>query len=171
MKKTQIPTAPEGNKTVNPFIVTKDASQCMQFLKDVFNATENNEALAYDIDGLIIHSELKIGDSIVMVADRKKDWPFTPSLLQVYVDDIVSTLKEAEKKGARVVTKPTDFYGMVLARFVDPWDNVWWLWQYHPTKKGDWEDEPDGDSVSSEPSEEAQYIRNSLIETMQKLGK
>ena len=172
------PTAPEGYNTVNPFIITTDAAGMIDFLAKVFGAREVPEARTLDTDGLILHSELKIGDSVVMVADRKPDWPFTPSLLQVYVDDLPAILDQAQGLGGSVVTDPTDLYGTMFARVLDPWRNLWWIWQHGAAPS--WE--PDGveaglasqeDSEEgwSQDSPELTYIHGTLLKTMRELGR
>lgn len=164
--------APKGYNTLNPFIITKDALKLIDFLEEVFGAEEVKEAHTPDTDGLLLHSELKIGDSTVMVADTKEGWPFTPSLLQVYVEDVEKTLKRAEELGAKVVTKPTDFYGDTLSRFQDPWGNLWWVYQHG--EEVNWEESAttgDGAAWSVEPSKELNYIHDTLLEAMKHLGK
>ena len=162
---------PEGYNTINPFIITKDAIKFIEFLEKVFGAKEIREARTMDTDGLLLHSEFKIGDSTVMVADTKEGWPFTPSLLQVYVDDVEKTLQRAEELRAKIVTKPTDFYGEIFSRFVDPWDNLWWVYQH----KGEinWEENTntDNDASWATESSELNYIHDTLLETMKRLGK
>jgi PhnB protein len=170
MTKRPLPPLPEGYNTINPFIVTRDALKTIEFLKTVFGATEDMAAHTIDTDGLLIHAELIIGNSRVLLADTKPGWPFTPSLLQVYVGDIEATLKRAEELGAKIVTKPTDFYGFNFSRFVDPWDNLWWVYQHNPQSGASWE-EGTSTSESWEPTEEMLYIYDTLLETMRNLGK
>ena len=169
--------APEGYNTVNPFIITKDAPKLIEFLKKVFGAVETPEAHTLDSDGLLLHSELRIGDSVVMVADRKPDWPFTPSLLQVYVEDAQRTLTGAESLGATIVTKPTDFYGEVLSRFQDPWGNLWWVFQRSEEQQSDegadsgsW-DESAAEASWDSQSNELTYIHDTLLDAMSRLAK
>lgn len=165
---------PVGYNTVNPFIITKDPLKLIEFLEKVFDAKEEASAHTVDTDGLLLHSELKIGDSTVMVAERKPDWPLTPSLLQVYVDDIHKALETAEKLGARIVTKPTDFYGELLSRFEDPSGNLWWVYQHDQEQAWDVSaDDPGADEASwdVEPSKELVYIHGTLLEGMKQLGK
>lgn len=173
MKENIIPPAPQGYHTINSFIITQEASKFILFLEKVFGAKEMKEAHTLDADGLILHSELVIGDSIVMVADRKPGWPFTPSLLRVYVADIHHTLKLAKSHGAEIVTKPTDFYGDTLSRFKDPWGNLWWVYEHG--EEVNWEaseatgaDEADW---SADPSEQLTYIHDTLVEAMKHLAK
>ncbi|KUM35271.1 glyoxalase [Arthrobacter sp. EpRS71] len=175
-----IPQAPEGYNTVNSFIITEDAPGMISFLTTVFRAQAIPEAHTLDDDGLILHSELKVGDSTVMVAERKPDWPFTPSLLQVYVDDLDATLASAIGLGATVVTAPTDFFGDRLSRVVDPWSNLWWIYQ-HSGEAPEWVDSatdwgdvsPDNEDASwaAEASPELVYIHDTLLTTMKGLGR
>ena len=162
---------PEGYNTINPFIITKEASKILEFLKKVFGAKEVKEAFTMDTDGLLLHAELRIGDSTVMIADTKEDWPFTPSLLQIYVEDVADTLQRAEALGARIVTKPTAFYGDIFSRFVDPWNNLWWVYQHN--EEVDWEEAPaeEEDATWVTESRELTYIHETLLETMKRLGK
>lgn len=168
MKNSTIPTAPEGYRTVMPFIITRGAEQLIEFLKEVFGAVEIKDAFTRDTDGLVLHSELKIGDSVIAVADTKERWPFTPSFLQVYVADAQATLSRAEKLKAKIVTKPTDFFGVKLARFQDPWQNLWWIYEYAGEISWD-SDGGDDESWSSEPSKELEYIHATLVEAMNDL--
>jgi uncharacterized glyoxalase superfamily protein PhnB len=125
--RTLVP-APEGYHTVNPWIIPKGAAKLIAFLETVFEAKESEEARVLDTDGLIIHSEVRIGDSVVMIFDSKDDWPPTPAFLQMYVSDAATVLQRAEKAGSEIITELTDaWYGEKLARFRDPWGNLWWV--------------------------------------------
>jgi uncharacterized glyoxalase superfamily protein PhnB len=84
-----------------------DAPNFIEFIEKVFGAKEVTEAYTMDTDGLLLHSEFTIGGSRVIVADTKEGWPFIPSLLQIYVEDVEETLQRAEELGARIVTRPT----------------------------------------------------------------
>ena len=100
----------------------------------MLGARETLAAHTLDADGLLIHAELRIGDSTVMLCDAKPYWSFTPALLQVYVRDAAAVIERARANAAEVITEPTDFHGQQrLARFQDPWHNIWWLFEYGPT--------------------------------------
>jgi PhnB protein len=76
--------------------------------------------------GLLIHAEVRIGDSTIMLCDAKPHWAFTPALLQVYGRDVAAVVDRATACGADMVTEPTDFHGRQrLARFQDSWHRVW----------------------------------------------
>jgi PhnB protein len=120
--------APEGYHTINPWIIPKGATDLIAFLERVYGAVEVAEARIPDADGLLIHAEVRIGDTTLMLFDSKPDWPATPSFLQVYVDDVEPVLARAQAAGAEVVTRLSEFvYGERIARLRDPWGNVWWL--------------------------------------------
>ena len=166
-----IPKLPDGYNTVNPFVITKDAPAYIEFVKEVFGAKEDPAAHTMDTDGLLLHAELTIGNSRIMVADTKPSWPTTPSLLQVYVDDVEVTLARAKKEGAAVVTEPTDFYGDIFSRFIDPWNNLWWVYQHIPQPQSEVQWDGASGETSWEPSKEMQYIHDTLLEAMERLNK
>ncbi|WP_191299989.1 VOC family protein [Lentzea cavernae] len=161
---------PEGRNTVNGFVITDHAADLIEFLQHVFDAVEDPEARAPDYaagDGSLIHAEVRIGNSLLMVADRKADWPFTPAFTQVYVSDPVAVLTRASERGATVITDVSPFYGGYdIARFRDPWQNLWWL--FAPAKAGhlaeNW-DEGDGDWENAEPNP----VYTTLVEAMRTL--
>lgn len=84
---------PEGHHTVNPWIIPKGAAEFILFLEKVFEAKEKKEARTLDDDGLLIHAEVEIGDSVIGIFDSKDDWPPTPSFLQVYVENAEGRFK------------------------------------------------------------------------------
>jgi PhnB protein len=91
---------PDGYHTVNPLVIPKGASDFILFVEKAFLAEEVNEARTQDNDGLLIHAEVKIGDSVVMIFDSKEDWLPTPAFLQVYVTDAEATLGRTKSEGA-----------------------------------------------------------------------
>lgn len=156
---------PTGYNTVNPFVFAEDATALGGFLQRVFHAVETADARTIDRDGLVLHSEYRIGDSVVMIVDRKPGWPWMPATLQVYVDDLGGTLQQAEAEGGRVVTRPTPFFGAQFSRLVDPWSNVWWLYQQDADWTGDeeWETEDPADA-GWESTPELDYIHDTIVE-------
>lgn len=161
---------PEGYNTVNPFIITDNSRALTQFIVDVFGGEESPDALTYDGDGLVLHSEVRVGNSTIMLADRKPAWRFTPAFLQVYVDDAETVLRRAEERGATVVTRPTEYIGVVFSRFQDPWRNLWWV--YQQLENYDWEAAFGDDGEEAwQPTPEATYIHTTLVEAMNDLAK
>lgn len=123
--------AVEGYNTVNFFILVKGgAAKFIGFVEKVFGGEENQRARTPDKDGTLIHAEIRVGNAMLLVADSKPDWPFTPAFPQVYVQDVQAALDRARQAGARVVTEVSEFYhGLKLARFQDEWGNIWWLFE------------------------------------------
>ncbi len=127
---------PPGYGSVNPFVAVRGsggAPAFIRFAQEVFGARETIAAHTVDADELLIHAEVRIGSSTVMLCDAKPHWSFTPALLQVYVSDADAVVERARASGATVITEPTDFHGgQRLARFLDPFHNIWWLFEYGP---------------------------------------
>lgn len=169
-----IPAAPEGYATVNPFIITKDSEELTRFIVEVFGGTERPEVRTVDEDGLLLQGEVVVGTTTLMLAERKPGWPFTPSLLQIYVDDVDATLERALARGARLITRPTDFFGTQFARIQDPSANIWWVWQHGEFV---WDQDGDDGAWSGDaPAEdwgaispELAYIHDTLLEAMSTL--
>ncbi|MEU6792606.1 VOC family protein [Nonomuraea wenchangensis] len=165
MEMTKQDPEPPGENTVNGFVVVDGAAPFIDFLVAVFDATEREEARTPDFyagDGTLIHAEVKIGNSLLMVADRKAGWPFTPALTQVYVADPEETMRRAVERGATVVTPVSPFYGGYgIARFLDPWHNLWWLF-FRAAETSPAAEEGSSWEKSAEPS----AVYTTLLETM-----
>lgn len=176
-----LPPTPAGFSTINPFIITRDVDGLIGFLTDVFDGVDHPQARTMDDDGLLLHAELQVGGTTIMFGERKPGWPFTPSLLQVYVEDVEATLKRAEERGAEVITRPTDFYGDVFSRFLDPWRNLWWVYSTPaPSADADpaegaaeasWDAGEDGDWEGEDwqPTPELTYIHDTLLGVLPRL--
>ncbi|MBO3663614.1 VOC family protein [Microbacterium stercoris] len=162
---------PDGTAVIAPFVFADRADDLIDFVVHVFDARDVPEARTRDDDGLILHSELIIGDSMLTIADRKPHWPFTPAFLRVYVDDAAEVLARAQARGARVVTEPTDFFGDVFSRFQDPWGNLWWVYVHHPAQADDWQQSdaahaPADAEWTTFATPELGYIHSTLVEAM-----
>jgi uncharacterized glyoxalase superfamily protein PhnB len=75
------------------------------------------------------HAEARIGSAVVMTFDSHPDWPFTPSFLSVYVDDVDQVMARAVDHGGTVVTEvlSSGVTGDRGGRLRDPVGNVWWV--------------------------------------------
>lgn len=158
---------PKGHNTVNGFIVVDGASPFIDYLKAVFGATEATAVRTPDRDGSLIHAEVRIGNATIMIGDRKGDWPIAHGLTQVYVTDAKGILDKAVAHGGTVVTRVSPFYnGLNIARFVDPWRNMWWLFQ--PVIG----DKPKSDQKGnvSWHKDEPSYVYTSLMDAMRDLA-
>jgi PhnB protein len=95
---------PQGYSTVSPYLIVKGAAGTMEFLKTVFGAVELRRFA--DEKGGIIHGEVRIGDSVVMIADGNEAWPPIGAHVHVYVEDVDATYRRALEAGAEPVQEP-----------------------------------------------------------------
>jgi PhnB protein len=122
----EIRPAPEGYHTVTPWIISRDAAQLLDFVREAFGAEEI--ARIHNEDGTIGHAEFRIGDSVVMAFDAKEEWPDTPSFIRLYVEDGDAVYRRALEAVATSVTEMTDlFFGDRVGRVRDPQGNLWWI--------------------------------------------
>ena len=110
-------STPDGWHSVTPRLVVRDPALLVRFLKSTFDADGEYAAKA--------PSQMKIGDSIVMVsAVGARD--ANPSFLYVYVDDVDATYRRALQAGAASIEEPQDVpYGDRRAMVKDPCGNDW----------------------------------------------
>jgi PhnB protein len=128
--KTKNP--PQGYNSLTPYLIVKGAAAAIDFYKTAFNAVEIMRMP--QPDGRIGHAELRIGDSVLMLADEFPEAEaISPSTLggttfglMIYVDDADSMFNKAVSMGA-VVKKPMvdQFYGDRNGTLQDPWGHKW----------------------------------------------
>lgn len=117
---------PEGYSTVTPYLVVPDVAALIDFMQRAFGATENSRHAAPD--GRIMHAEVEIGDSKVMLGEASPEWKPMPSCLHLYVEDTDAVHADAMKAGGRSLREPTDqFYGDRMAGVEDVAGNQWWI--------------------------------------------
>jgi PhnB protein len=96
---------PEGYNSVCPYFIVRDTEKWIELLKEVFDAKlliryENNE-------GVLLHGELALGDSIIMLSGGSKDYPPHQLMVHVYVPDTIQTFKKAVQAGCQPLQKPS----------------------------------------------------------------
>ena len=117
---------PEGYHSVTPYLVAKGADTLLDFVKKAFGADETVRMPGPG--GSIGHAEVRIGDSVVMLADASEESPATRSVLHLYVEDSDATYGRALEAGGESLREPTDqFYGDRMAGVRDPVGNSWWI--------------------------------------------
>lgn len=117
---------PEGYHTVTPYLLTSDAKALIQFMSQAFDAKEKSR---HDTpDGKVMHAEMVIGDSIVMVAEATEKWTPVAAMLYLYVEDVDSVYSKAIAAGGKSLREPTnEFYGDRSAGVEDAHGNQWWM--------------------------------------------
>jgi uncharacterized glyoxalase superfamily protein PhnB len=120
------PHKPSGYSTVSPYLIVDGASGTIDFLARVFGAVELRRFP--DESGRVMHAEVRIDDTVLMLADCTDDWPAVPSYVHVYVEDVDATYRLALEAGAASVQEPVkkedeDKRGGVK----DPGGTTWWI--------------------------------------------
>ncbi|MDF1815037.1 MAG: VOC family protein, partial [Verrucomicrobiales bacterium] len=106
----EIKNPPPGQNNVSPYLVVKNASGLLDFIKEVFNGEEG--VVMRGPDNIIMHGEARVGESVIMLADACERVTVQPARLHVYVPDVDATYKRALAAGATSENEPADqFYG------------------------------------------------------------
>lgn len=124
---------PPGYHTVTPYLILDDAEAALAFYKAAFNAEEIMRMPSPD-GSKIMHAEIKIGDSFLMVADEfpemgmvsPKTLGGNASFLHLYMDGVDERFAQALKAGAEEVRPVVDqFYGDRSGTLKDPIGYLW----------------------------------------------
>jgi PhnB protein len=134
MTTTKTHYIPAGYHTLTSYLIVKGAAKAIDWYKDVFGATEIMRMPAPG--GRIGHAELKVGDSVLMVADEDQSMGYTapqagsrsPVGILIYLEDVDSVYKKAKASGATIEQELTDkFYGDRSAGIADPFGHRWYI--------------------------------------------
>lgn len=117
---------PEGCHSITPYLTVSEAGRLVHFLKQAFDGIERARILRPD--GTVLHAQVRIGDSLLMISEPQGQWKPRPSMLYLYVADVDATYKRAIRAGAQSVIEPIDmFYGDRAACVKDVAENDWWI--------------------------------------------
>lgn len=117
---------PEGYHSLTPYLTVHDAKAAIEFYRDAFGA---EELMRMEDDGKIVHAEIRIGDSPLMLADEFPDWGNTgpktlggtASGIMFYVDNVDAVFDRAVAAGATARMPVEDqFYGDRSGQIEDP---------------------------------------------------
>jgi PhnB protein len=123
---------PDGYHTLTPFLTVRDAVRAIEFYKAAFGAEERGVMKAPD--GKVMHAELKIGDSIIMLSDEFPEFGSSspqaiggsPIGLHIYLDNVDAAFDRAVKAGAQVEMPVMDqFWGDRYGKLKDPFGHKW----------------------------------------------
>ena len=127
---------PDGFHAVTPHLVVREAAKAIEFYKKAFGAEEIARMPGPD-GKFVMHAELRIGDSIVMLGDefpQMQRWVSPQQLkgtsiaLHLYVKDVDQAFKRAVAAGATVSMPVMDaFWGDRYGRVTDPFGHEWSL--------------------------------------------
>lgn len=123
---------PEGYNSVTPYLIIRGAAKALDYYKQVFGARVMVRMDAGE--GKVAHAEIKVGDSVVMLADEQPEMGFvapesiggSPVCLMLYVPDVDTVFERAIAAGAKQL-RPLEnqFYGDRNGTLTDPFGHVW----------------------------------------------
>ncbi len=116
---------PEGYPTVAPYLIVDDAPRIITFLEDAFGGTLVRRA---EDEGRVMHAEVRVGDSIVMMGSASEEWPALRAMIHLYLPDVDAVYRRALEAGGTVVREPETMpYGDRSGGVMDPAGNQWWI--------------------------------------------
>ncbi len=125
-KARRVQPIPAGYRTVTPYLVVTGVAKLLDFLKAAFNGKEKFRSAMPD--GTIMHAELKLGDSMVMMGEARPDQPPLNCSIYLYVKDVDKVHAQAVKAGGISIMDPADqFYGDRNGGIKDPCGNQWYI--------------------------------------------
>jgi PhnB protein len=133
----KVKAIPDGYHVVTPYLTVRDAAQAIDFYKKAFGA---EQTVRMDSpDGKVMHAEIRIGDSVVMLGDENPQMGSnspqtlggTTAGLMIYSENIDQAFDRAIKAGAKAISPPADmFWGDRYGQLVDPFGHKWSLGQH-----------------------------------------
>jgi PhnB protein len=122
-KAKRVAPVPRGYRTVTATMNQNDSAATINFCKKAFGAKLRSKMPGPG--GKIMHAELEIGDSVVMLSDAMQE-PARVASMWLYVDSVDKTMAKAVKAGGKVLMPVTDmFWGDRHGRIADPQGNLW----------------------------------------------
>jgi uncharacterized glyoxalase superfamily protein PhnB len=125
---------PAGMHSITPYLVTKDAPAAIEFYQRAFGAEELARIPMQD--GRLLHASIKIGDSVLMLAEEFPEWGGkgpktlggTPVSIHLYVEDVDVAWARAVEAGCAVLMPLADaFWGDRFGMLLDPFGHHWSL--------------------------------------------
>jgi uncharacterized glyoxalase superfamily protein PhnB len=118
---------PDGYHAITPYLVVPGVARLIDFLTQAFGAEMVHRPHTRP-DGTIMHAEVKIGDSRVMMGEPMGEFTAMPASLYLYVEDADAVYAQAIQAGATSIMPPADqFYGDRHGGVRDPSGNIWWI--------------------------------------------
>ena len=117
---------PDGYSVVSPYLVVPGAADFIEFMKEGLGATEIRRFPGPE--GRIMHAEVRLGDSVIMLGDASGESKPWTAMLHVYTEDCDASYKRAIAAGCTSVREPSDNPdGDRRGGVDDKWGNQWWF--------------------------------------------
>jgi len=116
---------PSGYNSVSPYFIVNGAQKFIDLMKNIFDARELRR---YEMpDGTIMHAEIQIDDSVIMLGNSSDKFPPVVLVMHVYVSNVDEIFAKAIEAGCEIVEKPKEREGDPdrRATFKDFAGNVW----------------------------------------------
>jgi PhnB protein len=119
------PFKPQGYNSVSPYFIVDGADKFIDLMKQIFDARELREFRMPD--GSIMHAEVQIDDSVIMVGNSSEKYPPVPIVMHVYVKDVDQVFNKTIEAGCEAVKQPQERKGDPdrRATFMDFAGNIW----------------------------------------------
>lgn len=131
---SQVKPIPDGYHSVQPYLMVRNCPAAIDFYTKAFGARERFRMP--DAQGRIMHAEIEIGDSTVMMAEESpqmdafsaEHFGGSPVSLMIYTEDCDALYKQAVTAGAKGIREPADQpYGDRMSGVGDPFGFKWWI--------------------------------------------
>jgi len=114
---------PQYNRLM-PYLIIPDAARFIEFMKQVFGATEQMRVPGEG--GTVMHGEIRLGETVIMLAEASEQFSAKPAGMFIYVENLKEVYEKALQAGAVSVMEPMQKdYGFTCG-FSDPFGNDWW---------------------------------------------
>lgn len=116
---------PGGYNSLSPYFIVKGAPQFIALMEEIFDAKQTR--LFTRPDGSIVHAEVRLDDSIIMLTEATEQFPPVPMVIHVYVPNVDETFERVKKAGCKILEAPQRREGDPDRRgtFLDHGNNTW----------------------------------------------
>jgi uncharacterized glyoxalase superfamily protein PhnB len=115
---------PDSYTSVSPYLIVNGADRTIQFLIETFGASELRRM--NDGNGGIMHAEVRVDDSVIMLSDQKPGWPVVGAHVHVYAADPQAVYRRALAAGGQSIQEPIP-EDENRSGVRDPGGTTWWI--------------------------------------------
>jgi PhnB protein len=121
--------APEGLRSVTPYVQARDTAGLIEFVRRAFGGDERDRMESPD--GIVHHAKLRIGDSVLEMGEAHGAYGLAPVAVHLHVADTDAVYGRAIRAGAEPIFPPADQpYGERSGGVRDPFGNLWFIATY-----------------------------------------